>query len=79
MKPRDFAGLQPLLDKRQAAYMLGISVTTLDLLRKTKDLRSVKIGGLVRFDTQDIQEFINRRKSRRHPLDVHYLQDNVRG
>lgn len=73
MKPRDFTGLQPLLDKRQAAYMLGISVTTLDVLRKTKGLRCVKIGGLVRFDTADIQEFIVRRKSRRPLFDVSHL------
>lgn len=73
MRPIDFAGCPQLLTKRQAAYILQVSVTTLDLLRKAKGLRCVKIGGLVRFDTADIQEFVNRRKSRRPLFDVSHL------
>ncbi len=73
MKPADFNDLPALLDKRQAAYMLHISVTTLDLLRKDHNLRAVKIGGLVRFDTADITDYINRHRSRRRPLDVSHL------
>jgi excisionase family DNA binding protein len=77
MKPDDFSALPCLLTKKQAAYMLQVSVTTLDLLRKTKGLRSVKIGELVRFDSADLREFINRRKSRRSPLDVSHLQKGI--
>ncbi len=74
MKPSDLSSLPCLLTKRQAAYMLQISVTTLDLLRKDHKLRSVKIGELVRFDTADIQEYIHRHKSRRSLFDVSHLQ-----
>lgn len=77
MKPEDFNDLPCLLTKREAAYVLKISITTLDLLRKTKGLRCVKIGELVRFDTKDLQEFINCRKSRTSPLDIHRYQDKV--
>jgi predicted DNA-binding transcriptional regulator AlpA len=62
--------LPRLLNKKGASQVLGVSITTLDLLRKTKGLRSVKIGWLVRFDPKDLQEFIARHKSRRPLLKV---------
>jgi len=77
MKPADFSSLPRLLSKCEAAYVLQISVRKLDLLRKAHDLRSVKIGELVRFDMKDIQEFINRRRSRRPPLFVSHFQKEI--
>lgn len=77
MNRSDFSHLPRLLTKKEAAYVLGISVGKIDLLRKSRDLRAVKIGELVRFDSEDIREFINRRKSRRSPLDVSHLQKEI--
>jgi excisionase family DNA binding protein len=77
MKPSDFSALPRLLTKRQAAYVLQISVRKLDLLRKAHELRSVKIGELARFDLDDITSFINRRKSRRSLFDVSHLQKEI--
>lgn len=77
MTRADFADLPCLLTKKQAAYVLHISVRKIDLLRKAHELRSVKIGELVRFDTADIQEFVNRRKTRRSPLFVSHFQKEI--
>ena len=77
MKPEDFSGLPCLLTKKQAAFVLGVSVRKVDKLRKTDGLRSVKIGDLVRFETADLCEFINRRKSRRPFLDASHLQRQI--
>ena len=66
-----------LLTKRDVARLLSVSIRTVDNLRKERNLRSVKIGELVRFDMKDIQEFINRRRSRRPPLFVSHFQKGI--
>ena len=62
--------LPRLLSKRDVAGILGCSTKTVDALRKARELREVNLGGLIRFDTKDLQDLINRRKTRRHPLKV---------
>lgn len=62
--------LPRLLSKRDVAAVLGCSTKTVDKLRKTRDLREVNIGGMIRFDPADLQDLINRRKTRRPLLKV---------
>ena len=76
MKPDDFANLPSLLTIRQAAYILNVSLTTINRLKKSHALRSVKIDKLVRFEADALKEFIARRRSRRVPFDVSHLQDS---
>jgi excisionase family DNA binding protein len=64
----DIKNIPKLLKKKDVAAILGCTVRTVDKLRKTRELREVNIGGLIRFDPQDLQDLINRRKTRRPPL-----------
>lgn len=61
---------QHLLDKKELSNELQISIRTIDMLRKTGELRNVDVEGLVRFDPEDIRKFINSKKirERRHQL-----------
>jgi excisionase family DNA binding protein len=47
-----------LLDKKQAATALGVSPVTVDRLRQSGKLSYRKIGGLVRFIPEDLDDFI---------------------
>lgn len=51
-----------LVDRREAARLLGISPTTLDNLRLNGEIPSIKIAARRLFDVADIREFINSRK-----------------
>jgi excisionase family DNA binding protein len=51
---------ESLKDKKGAAKYLQASVPTVDRLRKTGALRSVKIGNLVRFKISDLVAFVDR-------------------
>lgn len=52
-------GLNPLLvDRLTAAKMLGISGTTLDLLRIAGQIQSLKIGSRRLFPVADLHRFI---------------------
>jgi excisionase family DNA binding protein len=53
-----------LLDKRQAADALGVSPVTVDRLRRSGKLLCRKIGGLVRFIPEDLDDFIRASSSR---------------
>lgn len=55
-----------LLDTDQAAEFLGVSPTTLTTWRCTQryDLPYVKIGGLVRYREDDLNQFIESRTKR---------------
>jgi excisionase family DNA binding protein len=53
-----------LLDKRQAADALGVSSVTVDRLRRSGKLLCRKIGGLVRFIPEDLDDFIRAAASR---------------
>lgn len=52
--------MENLLDKKQLAEKLKISVKTIDLwVRTKKGPRHFKIGKLVRFKVKDVEEFID--------------------
>ena len=53
--------METLLDKKQVAELLTISVKTLDLwIQKNQGPRPVRIGRLVRYKLSDIEAFINK-------------------
>jgi excisionase family DNA binding protein len=59
-----------LLDKKQAAETLGVSPVTVDRLRQSGKLPYRKIGGLVRFIPEDLDDFIRASAStNRDPAD----------
>jgi len=47
-----------LLSKKEAAQELGISQSSLDRLRKSGEINSKKIGGLICFSISEITSFI---------------------
>jgi excisionase family DNA binding protein len=51
-----------LVDRREAARLLGVSPGTIDNLRTRGELPSVKIGARRLFDTRDLLRFIESRK-----------------
>lgn len=52
-----------LLTPRQAADLLAVSERTLWTKTKEGQIPSVKIGRSVRYDRQDIREFVHRNKT----------------
>lgn len=52
-----------LVDRLKAALVLGVSPGTIDNLRKSGDLPSVKIGTRRLFDMADLRRFIEARKA----------------
>jgi excisionase family DNA binding protein len=51
-----------LLNKKEAANILNISVVTVDRLRKEGKLRYRQIGNCIRFSLNDIEDFIEKSK-----------------
>lgn len=52
--------METLLDKKQVAELLTISVKTLDLwIQKSDGPKPVRIGRLVRFKQSEVEAFIN--------------------
>jgi excisionase family DNA binding protein len=49
------------LSKDKAAEILGVSRATIDRLRK-KGLPSYKIGGLIKFDEDEVKEWFKKQK-----------------
>lgn len=49
-----------LRDKKGAAKYLQASVPTVGRLRATGELRSIKVGALVRFKLEDLAAFVER-------------------
>jgi excisionase family DNA binding protein len=47
-----------LLKKSEVASELGVSVQTVDRLRKSYDLQSKKVGGQIRFDIQELARYM---------------------
>ncbi len=47
--------MQPLLSKSEASKILGIAQVTLDRLRKSGALKAIKVGKLVKFKLEDLQ------------------------
>lgn len=51
-----------LLKKSEVANLLNVSIQTIDRLRVSGDLRSVKVRGRVLFCIQDVEAFINSKR-----------------
>jgi excisionase family DNA binding protein len=47
-----------LLNKKEAAARLAVSVRTLDRMRSTGEIQAVKVRGAVRFDPAAIERYI---------------------
>jgi excisionase family DNA binding protein len=54
-----------LLDKKETATILGISVRTLDRLRSTGEIQAVLVRGAVRFHPSAIEKYISKHTSKR--------------
>lgn len=54
--------VNPLRTASEVADMLNVHYRTVLELRKTGELPAVAIGGTWRFDPDDIQDYINRKK-----------------
>jgi len=52
-----------LVDRLEAAQALGVSPGTIDNLRRSGELPSVKIGTRRLFDVADLRRFIEERKA----------------
>ena len=52
-----------LFSRKTAAGMLGVSVVTLDRLRKTGILNFRQVGGFVRFLPKDIDDYLEKCES----------------
>jgi excisionase family DNA binding protein len=52
-----------LVDRREAARLLGVSPGTIDNMRNAGELQSVKIGARRLFDLTDLRRFIDARKA----------------
>ena len=50
------------LDKKGVCQYLGVSIGKLEKLMFNKDLKYVKFGRNVRFDLEDVDEFMERNK-----------------
>lgn len=63
MKRNGTSPVQSLMDRKSAAKYLGLSPKTLAVWDSTKahDLKPRKIGRLVRYRKEDLDEFIERR------------------
>jgi len=51
-----------LVDRREAARLLGVSPGTIDNLRTRGQLPSVKIGARRLYDVEDLRRFVDARK-----------------
>jgi excisionase family DNA binding protein len=49
------------MDKNEVAKLLKISVRQIDYLRQSGELACVKIGRSVRFRSEDVENFLQRR------------------
>jgi excisionase family DNA binding protein len=54
-----------LLNKREAAARLSVSVRTLDRMRSTGDIQATRVRGAVRFDPAIIDRYIARHTGNR--------------
>lgn len=58
--------LETLLDSRAVAAILGVTTRTLRNIVRRGGLPVVRVGGSVRFDPQDIRDYIERSKGAGH-------------
>lgn len=62
-KPQD-ATYTPPMDQAQAASFLGVCIRTLLTLRKNKGLPYFHLGGQVRYDRNDLIEWLRQQRQR---------------
>ena len=57
--------MEVLLTKKDVAKIIGVSEKTIDRFRnrKTNKLKYLKVSGTVRFERQDVDDFIKKHKS----------------
>ncbi len=57
--------MEVLLSKQDVAKLMKVSVKTIDRFRnrKTNRLKCLKVSGTVRFERQDVDDFIKKHKS----------------
>lgn len=55
-----------LLTTEEVARMLDVSPVTVYRYKAEKGLPFIKIGGIVRFDNEDVWEWINKHKNNNH-------------
>ena len=57
--------MEVLLTKKDVAKIIGVSVKTIDRFRnrKTNRLKCLKVSGTVRFERNDVDDFIKKHKS----------------
>ena len=53
--------MEKLLDSKQAARLLGISVKSLQVHARAEDLPAIRIGRLWRFRTEDLDQWLQSR------------------
>jgi len=53
--------MDSVMDKNEVAKLLKISVRQIDYLRQAGELACVKIGRSVRFRSEDVENFLQRR------------------
>ena len=53
--------MDKVMDKSEVARLLKISVRQIDYLRQAGELACVKIGRSVRFRSEDVEDFLQRR------------------
>src|SRR4030065_1137292 len=71
-----------LLRAEQVAEMLGCSKWNVYALAEREELPSIRIGRSVRFDPEDVVEFVNKRRQRKevpceHPQERKELRDRL--
>jgi excisionase family DNA binding protein len=54
------ASIEPLLTREEAAELLGISVSSVKRQIRKRNLRTKRLGKLVRIEPADLRDFINR-------------------
>lgn len=62
--PASVRDLEPLLDVKAAAYLLGISVKTLRDWIQDRRIEYVKLGARVMFRPEAIRQFVSRNTQR---------------
>ena len=58
--------IEPLLDVRRAAHLLGISVKTLRDWIQDRTIEHVKVGARVMFKPETIRQFVSKNTRRPH-------------
>jgi len=53
--------MSTLLGKSEAARLLNCSITTIDRLRARGELKSLKVGDVIKFREEDINAYITQR------------------